>query len=119
LCRFDAFGTAVENALRVTTGSRFAIGLAALLVAMAALTGWQAATTVRSNAATLTNPGRAYAWVVTAGIFAACFCIPALWYLRRVWEGRRGWRAVMVSYPLAVIALYGVLVVAGLTGLGG
>jgi len=91
-----------------------------VLVAVAALIGWEAASIVRSNAPTLTNPDKADLWVITAGVLAAAFCIQALWCLRRVWQGRGRWSSgVFVSYSLALIALYGVLIVAGLAGLGG
>jgi hypothetical protein len=90
-----------------------------VLVAVSALIGWEAATIVRRNASTLTNPDKAYTWVAIAGTVAAGVCIVAVWNLRRVWKGCGAWSAALVSYAFALVALFGLLVVAGLTGLGG
>jgi hypothetical protein len=54
-----------------------------------------------------------------AGAFAACFCVVAVWRLREVSRGRRGWLGASVWLAFAVLALFLVDFVAVASRLGG
>jgi hypothetical protein len=81
------------------------------------LVGWAAARLEDQPANQSIDPS--HSGVVTAGIFAAGFCIYALWSLRGVSRGRRGWVGASVWFALALIALFGVVLVAFASRLGG
>jgi len=94
----------------VTTAEvRVATGMAVLLVALAIAVEAVAVITMISRVPALTNPGAAYAMVITAGVVAAGICVLALWCLRRVSDGLGGWPTAFGSYALAIVALFGVL----------
>ena len=99
------------------TSRRIAIGLGGTLIALAAFVVWAAARLEDQPASQSIDPS--HKGVITAGVFAAGFCIYALWHLREVSRGRGGWPGASVSFALALIALFVVLFVAVASRLGG
>lgn len=95
---------------------RLAIGLGGALVALAAIVAWAAARLENQPASQSIDPQ--HAGVATAGAFAVCFCIVALWKLRKASRGR-GWMGASVWLALATIALVVVVLVALASRLGG
>jgi hypothetical protein len=94
---------------------RIAIGLAAVLVALAAFVAWFAGAIERPPSQT-TDPR--HHEVYFAGAFAAFFFIYALWWLREVSRGGAGWARASLWYVLAVGALLFVDAVAAISRLG-
>jgi peptidoglycan/LPS O-acetylase OafA/YrhL len=94
---------------------RLAIGLAAALVALAAVAAWYAAILEQPPSRT-TDPHHHDLYV--AGVFAAGFCLYALSRLREVSRGRARWAGASLWFVLAVIALLVVDAVAALSRLG-
>ena len=99
------------------TSRRIAIGLGGVLIALAALVGW-AAVWLEDQPANLSTDPNHYG-VVTAGAFAAGFCVYALWQLREALRGQGGWLAASAWFAIALIALFVVLFVAFASRLGG
>jgi hypothetical protein len=99
------------------TSRRIAIGLGGVLIALAAFVGWAAATLEDQPANQSIDPN--HHGVVTAGVFAAGFCVYALWQLREAARTRRGWLAASAWFAIALIALFVVLLVAVASRLGG
>jgi hypothetical protein len=98
------------------TSHRISIGLGGTLIALAAFVAWAAARLEDQPASQSIDPH--HAGVATAGAFAACFCIVALWRLRKASQGR-GWSGASVWFALAIIALFVVVLVAFASRLGG
>ena len=99
------------------TSRRIAIGLAGTLIALTAFVAWAAAHLEDQPASQSIDPS--HKGVATAGAFAAGFCAFALWNLREISRGRRGWLAASGWCALALIALFVVLFVAVASRLGG
>jgi hypothetical protein len=95
---------------------RIAFALGATLIALAAFVAWAAAHLEDQPASQSIDPQ--HTGVATAGGFAACFCIVALWTLRKASRGR-GWLAASIWLALATIALFVVVLVAVASRLGG
>jgi hypothetical protein len=102
----------------MVTGRGIAIGLTAVLVALAIFVEIELALVLKEDAPKLTQPATAYGWGITAGLLAAGFCIVTVWRLRRVWMGSRGLRSTLILYPAAILVLIGVFFLAGLIALG-
>jgi peptidoglycan biosynthesis protein MviN/MurJ (putative lipid II flippase) len=83
---------------------------------LAALVAWAAASLEDQPPSQSIDPQ--HAGVATAGAFAACFCIVALWRLRKASRGR-GWLGASVWLAVAIIALFVVVLVAFASRLGG
>jgi hypothetical protein len=86
-------------------------------MALAAFVAWAAAWLEDQPASQSTDPH--HRGVLTAGAFAAGFCIYALWRLREASRGRGGWLAASGWFAVALIALFVVLFVAFASRLGG
>jgi hypothetical protein len=99
------------------TSRRIAIGLGGTLIALAAFVAWAAARLEDQPASQSIDPH--HSGVITAGAFAAAFCIYALWQLREVSRGRGGWLGASGWFAVALIALFVVLFVAVASRLGG
>ena len=99
------------------TSRRIAFGLGCTLVALAAFVAWAAAWLEDQPVSQSIDSH--HHGVVTAGAFAAGFCIYALWELREVSRGRQGWLAASGWFVAALIALFVVLIVAVASRLGG
>jgi hypothetical protein len=87
------------------------------LMALAALVAWAAARLEDQPASQSIDPQ--HGGVAIAGAFAACFCVVAVWRLREVSRGRRGWLGASVWLAFAVLALFLVDFVAVASRLGG